>query len=136
VKPSVSTSAMVELLLALAGVGVVLVAGLSASSEVAALAGVVVSTLFGFGALWHKARSAAGLPEGAAGLKALMSVQALTLGLRLLAVLVGGLAMKRLGYEPAAWVLAFFGCSLVQQVVEMRFVLEASRARHALEARS
>ena len=135
-KPLVSTSAMVELLLGLLAGGVVLSLGLDSASEVAGLVGVVVSTVFGLAALVQKARSAAAFPDGAAGLKALMSVQVLTLGLRLVAVLVGGLVMKRLGLEPIAYVLAFFACYVAQQVIEMRFVLEASKARHAVEARS
>jgi hypothetical protein len=136
VKPAVSSSAVVELLVALVAVGVVLSVGLARDAELAALVGVAVSTLFGLGALLQKARSATDLPEGPAGLKALMSVQVLTLGLRLVAVLVGGLAMKRFGLEPIAYVLAFFACYVVQQFVEMRFVLEASKARHPVEARS
>jgi hypothetical protein len=136
VKPELSTSAMIEVLLGLLAGGVVFALGLSSEHEVAALAGVVVSTVFGLGALLQKARSAQAFPEGAAGLKALMSVQAVTLGLRLSAVLVGGLVMKRLALEPIAYVLAFFACSLAQQVIEMRFVLAASKAEHAVEARS
>jgi hypothetical protein len=136
VKPELSTSAMMEVLLGLLAGGVVFALGLPGDREVAGLAGVVVSTLFGLGALLQKARSAAAFPEGAAGLKALMSVQVVTLGLRLSAVLVGGLVMKRLGLEPIAYVLAFFACYVAQQVIEMRFVLAASKARHAVEARS
>ena len=51
-------------------------------------------------------------------------------------VLVGGFAVKRQGLEPIAYVLAFFACYVVQQFVEMRFVLAANRQAGAVEARS
>lgn len=116
--------------------GVVFALGLSREVELAALIGAIVSTVFGLVALFQKARSSTELPTGPAGVKQLLSVQVVTLLVRLFAVLVGGFAVKRQGLEPIAYVLAFFACYVVQQFVEMRFVLAANRHAGAVEARS
>lgn len=116
--------------------GVVFALGLGRDVEVAALVGAVVSTVFGLVALFQKARTSEQLSPGAAGVKQLLSTQVVTLGLRLGAVLLGGFAMKRQGFEPIAYVLAFFACYVVQQFIEMRFVLAANRPAGAVEARS
>lgn len=116
--------------------GLVFAFNLARELELAALAGAAVSTVFGVIALAQKARTSASLPSGPAAVKQLLSAQVVTLLLRLFAVLVGGFAMKRFGLEPIAYVLAFFACYVVQQLVEMRFVLAANRHASAVEARS
>lgn len=135
-KPSMSSSAMMVLVAGLFATGVVFALGLSREVELAALIGAIVSTVFGLVALFQKARSSTELPTGPAGVKQLLSVQVVTLLVRLFAVLVGGFAVKRQGLEPIAYVLAFFACYVVQQFVEMRFVLAANRQAGTVEARS
>lgn len=135
-KPSMSSSAMMVVVAGLFATGLVFALGLSREVELAALIGAIVSTVFGLVALFQKARSSAELPTGPAGVKQLLSVQVVTLLVRLGAVLVGGFAVKRQGLEPIAYVLAFFACYVVQQFVEMRFVLAANRQAGAVEARS
>jgi hypothetical protein len=131
-----SSSAMLVLLGGLFAAGVVFALGLDRESELAALIGATVSTVFGVVALVQKARSASELPAGPAAVKQLLSAQVVSLLLRLAAVLVGGFAVKRQGLEPIAYVLAFFACYVVQQLVEMRFVLAANRHAGAVEAQS
>ncbi|MBE2253329.1 MAG: hypothetical protein IAE78_27620 [Myxococcus sp.] len=131
-----SWSAVMVTLTGLFAVGVVFAFGLSREVELAALLGAVVSTVFGLVALFQKARTAEGLEAGPAGVKQLLSAQVVSLMLRLAGVLVGGFAVKRQGLEPIAYVLAFFACYVVQQLIEMRFVLAANRQASAVEARS
>lgn len=138
-KPSMSTSVMMVVLAGLFAGGAVFAIGASREIELAALIGASVSTLMGVVALVQKARSAAHLPPGPAAIKQLMSTQVVTLLVRLAAVLVGGFATKRQGLEPIAYVLAFFACYVVQQFIEMRFVLAAnavSTPSSEVEARS
>lgn len=116
--------------------GVVFALGLERPVELGALLGAAISTVFGLVALVQKARTSSSLPAGPAAVKQLLSAQVVTLLLRLGAVLVGGFAVKRQGLEPIAYVLAFFACYVVQQLVEMRFVLAANRHAGAVEARS
>jgi hypothetical protein len=131
-----SSSAMMVVLAGLCAAGLVFAFNLERDVEAAALVGTAVSTVFGLVALFQKARTSSALPAGPAAVKQLLSTQVVTLLLRLFAVLVGGLAMKRFGLEPIAYVLAFFACYVVQQLVELRFVLAANRHAGAVEARS
>lgn len=135
-KPSMSLSAVMVSLTGLFVVGLALAFGLEAPTERAALLGALVSTVFGVVALVQKARASDRLPAGPAAVKQLLSAQVGTLLLRLAAVLVGGFAVKRQGLEPIAYVLAFFACYVVQQLIEMRYVLAANRHAGPVEARS
>lgn len=121
-----SSSGVMVVLAGAFAAGLVFAFGLSREIELAALWGAGVSTLMGLLALFQKSRVAAELVPGPKGVKQLMSAQVVTLLVRLAAVLVGGFATKRQGLEPIAYVLAFFGCYVVQQFIEMRFVLAAN----------
>jgi hypothetical protein len=99
--------------------------------EFPALIGCVMGTLFGLTALTFKARTP--IENGAAGVRNLLFVQGVTLGLRLFALLIGAFAMQRRGFEPFAYVLSFFACYLLQQIVETRFVLQRSDAKSGLK---
>lgn len=134
-KAPISSSAVAVGLTGLFVAGVVFALCLEREAELAALIGAGVSTTFGLAALLQKARSTDALPTGVAAVKVLLSAQAVALGLRLAAVLVGGLAVKRQGLEPIAYVMAFFGCAVVQQLIEMRFMLAANKQASAVEAR-
>jgi uncharacterized membrane protein YiaA len=136
VKPSMSSSAVMVTLTGLFAVGIVFAFGPSREVEVGALFGAVVSTVFGLVTLLHKARTSDALEVGSAGVKQLLSAQVVSLLLRLAGVLVGGFAVKRHGLEPIAYVLAFFACYLVQQVIEIRLVLATNRQTSSLEAHS
>ncbi len=114
------SSVMVGVLGALVA-GCVFAFGLDAAAQVSALIGVAVGTLFGFVALVVKGQEA---PQRAtAKVKHLLSTQVVSMLLRLAALLVGAFALKRAGLEPFAYVLAFFAVYLLQQLVELRFVL-------------
>lgn len=86
-----------------------------------ALVGVGVGSLFGFVALVIKGQDAPA--RATAKVKHLLSTQIVSMLLRLAALLVGAFALKRQGLEPFAYVLAFFATYLLQQLVELRFVL-------------
>jgi hypothetical protein len=131
------TSVVLVIVAGLLGVGVVFALALSPTAQVGALVGLVVGTVFGLVALALKALAAPGEGlRGTASVKHVLAAQVGALLLRLSAVLVGAFACKRQGLEPIAYVLAFFACYLLQQMVEMWFVLAANRRAGTLEAKS
>jgi hypothetical protein len=126
VKPLVDNAVWVVMLGAVAA-AVVFAIALATPAHAAALIGVGLSSLVGFGALVLKSQTS---PQpGPAGVKQLLAVQAKVLGLRLLAAVVGSLAVLRQGLEPIAFVLAFAACALVQQVLEMKVLLAANASK-------
>jgi hypothetical protein len=121
------SSVMLVLVSGAMACGVALALALAEPVQTAALWGAGVATFFGLAALLYKARSTESLGVGAAAVKELLSSQVVTLGLRVTAVLLGGFAVKQRGLEPIAYVLAFFGCYVAQQFIEMRFVLAENK---------
>lgn len=113
-----------ELTAGLLACGVVLALAFDAPVQHSALAGVAVATTFGLLTFLIKARVAGAGPQQ---LKALITVQAISFGLRLVALLLGALATKRQGLDPVGYVLGFFAVALVQQVIEVRFILSVQR---------
>lgn len=95
---------------------------LDAAERLSALVGIVAGSAFGFVALVVKSQEP---PQRAtARVKHLLSTQVVSMLLRLAALLVGAFALKKQGLDPFAYVLAFFATYLVQQLVELRFVLQ------------
>jgi hypothetical protein len=93
---------------------------LERASEIPALIGCLMGTLFGLSAVTVKARAYVSV---GAGVTHLLAQQGLTFGFRLAALLVGALAMSRRGFEPSAYLVAFMVCYLLQLGVETRMVL-------------
>jgi hypothetical protein len=138
------TSVVLVIVAGLLGVGVVFALALEPTAQLGALLGLAVGTFFGLVALFLKAAGAPGQQavgpgetlRATASVKHVLAAQVGALLLRLSAVLVGAFACKRQGLEPIAYVLAFFACYLLQQMVEMWFVLAANRRAGTLEAKS
>jgi hypothetical protein len=118
---SLGASLALVLAIGLLAAGGVWALNLERTSEIPALIGCLMGTLFGLSALTVKAR--AHVPVGGAGVKNLLAQQGLTFGFRLAALLVGALAMSRRGFEPSAYLVAFMVCYLLQLGVETRMVL-------------
>lgn len=113
------------------GAAVLLVAPLEGQARTGALLGVAASSLVGLTALLLKAWLTRGLmkaPKEVQALRGLLQMQGLSLGLRVVGVGVGALVLRLAGLDAVAFVLAFFVVYLVQQVVEVRYVLAAQRA--------
>ncbi len=104
------------------GAGLVAVLPLNEAARAPALWGVLTAAAVGVVALLLKARL-----DGKAAVKALVRVQGVVFGLRMLAVGAGAVALKQLGRDPVPFVVAFFCVYLVQQVVEVRYILAAQR---------
>lgn len=113
------------------GAAVLVVAPLDGPARTGALLGVAASSGVGLAALLLKAWLTRGLlkaPKEVQALRGLMQLQGLSLGLRVVAVGAGALALRLAGLDAVAFVLAFFVVYLVQQVVEVRYLLAAQRA--------
>ncbi len=121
---------VLELATTLVALGVVLALAFDGPTQTSALAGVALAGVLGLLALYLKSQVAG---AGAQELKGLVAVQGLAFGGRLLALLLGGLVMKRQGLEPTAFVLAFFGVAMAQQAIEVRFMLSAHGSRAGAE---
>jgi hypothetical protein len=102
--------------------------GLEPGTATSAYAGVGVSTLMGCVALVLKSQVQALFAQGRGELQGLLLVQGASFGLRLMAVGVGAFACRRDGLSSAAFVVGFFGVYLVQQLIEVRYLLAAQRA--------
>jgi hypothetical protein len=116
---------VLELATGLFGGGVVLALTLSSSTQLSALTGVAVALVFGLLALVTKSFATTG---GHDSVKDALKVQGIAMGLRLVALLLGGLVVKQRGLDPMAFVLAFAAVAMVQQVIEVRFLLAAKKA--------
>lgn len=123
---ALGTSVVWELTTVALAAGVVLALPLEPSTQHAALLGVAVSLLVGLLALFFKSQVT--LQTGAKALQAVMKAQGLTMALRVVAMGLGGLVMKRQGLEVAPFVLAIAAASMVQMVIEMKFLLSAQQS--------
>lgn len=122
---SFGLSMVLELAAGLFGGGVVLALTLSSPTQLSALTGVAVALVFGLLALVTKSFATT---DGHDGVKDALKVQGLAMGFRLVALLLGGLVVKQRGLDPMAFVLAFAAVAMVQQVIEVRFLLAAKKA--------
>ncbi len=122
---SFGVSLVLELAVGLFGGGVVLALALQGLAQLSALTGVAAALVFGLLALFAKSHATT---EGGAGLKDALKVQGLAMGLRLVALGLGGVVMKQRGLDATAFVLAFAAVTMVQQVIEVRFLLAAKKA--------
>lgn len=113
------------------GAAVLAVAPLDGPARTGALLGVAASAAVGLAALLLKAWLTRGLlkaPKEVQALRGLMQLQGLSLGLRVVAVGLGALALRLAHLDAVAFVLAFFAVYLVQQAVEVRYLIAAQRA--------
>ena len=114
---------MLTLTVGLMACGVVAACALSGGELVTALIGVAVSTVFGCIALGFKSTALAN--NSVSGVQSALAVQGLAFAVRLMAIALGGFACKRHDIDPTAYILAFFGCAMVQQAIEVKFLLSA-----------
>jgi hypothetical protein len=119
-----------ELGLGVCAAGLVLAFALSPPVELSALSGLGLATVCGVWALFLKATVDA---SGPTEVKRLMTAQAVAFGLRLGAVVLGGLLMVRHDLDPTAHVLCFGALSMPYMFFELRYVLSARQRRTSVE---
>ncbi len=116
---------MLTVTVGLMACGVVAACALSGGELVSALIGVAMATAFGCIALVLKSQAT---QTTTGGLQSALAIQGLAFAIRLVAILLGGFACKRNGIDPTAYIMSFFGCAMVHQAIEVKFLLSARPA--------
>lgn len=103
--------------------GGVLALGLEAAMQTSAVAGVITSTLLGAAVLGVKAVLTRVSASGLTDLKMQLGTMGASFAIRLAVVGMGVVLLRRNGLPFDGFLLAFFGCYLAQQVIEVRYLL-------------
>ena len=122
---SLLTHVLLTVTVGLIACGAVAAFGLHSGELVTAIIGALISTVVACIALGLKSQIAG---NSAKGFQEMLTMQGITFAIRIAVVTLGGIACKRNDIDPIPFVLAFAACSLLQQAVEVKFLLSVRPA--------